>query len=159
MIHNIIKENAYFDSVTLMLFSSKLNSIEGVEQAAVMMGTDHNKDLMKSSGTLTDDVSHKATSNDLIIGVKAQSQEIIDQAIKALNEQFENKSKASTSSNKVILRTLDAAIKHTPDLNFAIVSIPGRFAKNEVMKCLKNNIHVLLFIRRAVAVIAALCFT
>ena len=145
MIHNIIKENAYFDSVTLMLFSSKLNSIEGVEQAAVMMGTDHNKDLMKSSGILTDDVSHKATSNDLIIGVKAQSQEIIDQAIKVLNEQFENKSKASTSSNKVILRTLDAAIKHTPDLNFAIVSIPGRFAKNEVMKCLKNNIHVLLF--------------
>ena len=121
MIHNIIKENAYFDSVTLMLFSSKLNSIEGVEQAAVMMGTDHNKDLMKSSGILTDDVSHRATSNDLIIGVKAQSQEIIDQAIKALNEQFENKSKASTSSNKVILRTLDAAIKHTPDLNFAIV--------------------------------------
>ena len=37
MIYNIIKENTYFDSVTLMLFSSKLNSIDGVNQAAVMM--------------------------------------------------------------------------------------------------------------------------
>lgn len=145
MIHNIIKENAYFDSVTLMLFSSRLNSVEGIEQAAVMMGTDHNKELMKNSGILTNDVAEKATSNDLIIGIKATSQEVIDLAIKTLNEQFENKSKSSSGSNKVVLRTLDAAVKHSPDLNFAIVSIPGRFAKNEVMKCLKNNIHVLLF--------------
>lgn len=145
MIHNIIKENAYFDSVTLMLFSSRLNSVEGIEQAAVMMGTDHNKELMKNSGILTNHVAEKATSNDLIIGIKATSQEVIDLAIKTLNEQFENKSKSSSGSNKVVLRTLDAAVKHSPDLNFAIVSIPGRFAKNEVMKCLKNNIHVLLF--------------
>ena len=110
-----------------------------------MMGTDHNKELMKNSGILTNDVAEKATSNDLIIGIKATSQEVIDLAIKTLNEQFENKSKSSSGSNKVVLRTLDAAVKHSPDLNFAIVSIPGRFAKNEVMKCLKNNIHVLLF--------------
>lgn len=48
MIHNVIKHNAYFDSVTLMLFSSKLGGIDGVQEAAVMMGTDHNIELMKS---------------------------------------------------------------------------------------------------------------
>ncbi len=145
MIHNIVKKNAYFDSVTLMLFSSRLNDVEGVQQAAVMMGTDHNKELMKNSGILSDEVSASASSNDLIIGVRADSQDIIDLAIKTLNEQFENKSKVNSSSSKTVLRTLDAAIKQTPDLNFAIVSIPGRYAKAEVMKCLKNNIHVLLF--------------
>ena len=50
-----------------MLFSSRLNSIEGIEQAAVMMGTDHNKELMKNSGILTQDVAEKATSNDVFI--------------------------------------------------------------------------------------------
>lgn len=145
MIHTILKENAYFDSVTLMLFSSKLNTIEGVEQAAVMMGTDHNKELMRNSGILSEEVGIKATSNDLIIGIKAQSMLAIDQAIQALNEQFENKARSKQNSNKVVLRTLDAALKHAPESNFAIVSIPGRFAKNEVMKCLKNNLHVLLF--------------
>jgi FdrA protein len=145
MIHNIIKSNAYFDSVTLMLFSSRLNSIEGIEQAAVMMGTDHNKELMKNSGILTEEIALKASSNDLIIGINASSQDVIDLAIKTLDEQFENKSKSNTNSSKTVLRTLDAALKHTPDINFAIVSIPGRYAKAEVMKCLKNNINVLLF--------------
>ena len=67
-IHNVVKANAYFDSVTLMLFSSKLNSIAGVEQAAVMMGTDHNKELMKNSGILTAEFAAKVKSNDLVIG-------------------------------------------------------------------------------------------
>jgi FdrA protein len=145
MIHNLVKANAYFDSVTLMLFSSRLNSVAGVQQAAVMMGTDHNKELMKKSGILTDDVFLSGTSNDLIIGIRAETQESIDSAIKVLNEQFENKTKVISGSQKVILRSLDSALKNTPDLNFAIVSIPGRYAKTEVMKCLKNNIHVLLF--------------
>jgi FdrA protein len=145
MIHTILKENAYFDSVTLMLFSSQLNNIEGVEQAAVMMGTEHNKELMKNSGVLTEEIEKKATSNDLIIGIRSQSQSVINQAIQTLNEQFENKAKSKQNSNKVVLRTLNAALKHTPESNFAIVSIPGRFAKNEVMKCLRNNLHVLLF--------------
>ncbi len=145
MIHNIIKANAYYDSVTLMLFSSRLNNIEGIQQAAVMMGTDHNKELMKNSGILNEESALSASSNDLIIGIRADEQAVIDLAIQTLNEQFENKSKVNSSSNKTILRTLDAALKQTPDLNFAIISIPGRYAKNEVMKCLKNNINVLLF--------------
>lgn len=145
MIHNIVKANAYFDSVTLMLFSSRLNAIEGVQQAAVMMGTDHNKDLMKSSGILSSEIANTATSNDLIIGIKAISQDIIDLALEALNDQFNNKSKATLGSDKKTFRSFESALKQTPNLNFAVISIPGRYAKSEVMKCLRNNINVLLF--------------
>ena len=145
MIHNVIKPNTYFDSVTLMLFSSKLNSVNGIEQAAVMMGTNHNKELMINSGVLTKEQAAKAGSNDLIIGIKANSQSVIDEAVKVLNEQFENKTKASASTGEVKVKSVEAAIKAVNDLNFAVISLPGRFAKAEAMKCLKNNMHVLLF--------------
>ncbi len=144
MIYNTIKSNAYFDSVTLMLFSSHLGAIDGVEEAAVMMGTDHNKELMLESGLLTPDLLTKITSNDLVIGIKAISQAVIDEALNVLQSHFENKSK-STGAQEVTLRSVEAAIKHDPGLNFAVVSIPGRFAKLEVMKCLRHNMHVLLF--------------
>ncbi len=145
MIHNVIKHNAYFDSVTLMLFSSKLSGIPGVLEAAVMMGTDHNKELMKSSGILSEELASKVTGNDLVIGIKAVSQAVIDLAIKTLDEQFENKNKSDEGTGKVKVKTIDAAVKKMDGLNFAIVSLPGRFAAAETMKCLKNGMHVLLF--------------
>ena len=49
-----IRKNAYFDSVTLMLISSKVEELEGVTGAAVMMGTDHNKDLMIRARHITE---------------------------------------------------------------------------------------------------------
>jgi succinyl-CoA synthetase alpha subunit len=128
-----------------MLFSSKLNSVNGIEQAAVMMGTNHNKELMINSGVLTKDQADKAGSNDLIIGIKAGSQTVIDQAIKILNEQFENKTKTSNDGAEIKVKTVEAAVKNVADLNFAVISLPGRFAKAEAMKCLQNNMHVLLF--------------
>jgi len=144
MIHNVIKENAYFDSVTLMLFSSKLNVIDGVEEAAVMMGTDHNIDLMLNSNVMTKEVAEKVTSNDLVVGIRASSQEVIDEAIRVLDEQFENKNK-SASKEEVIVKSVRSAVSVNSELNFAIVSTPGRFAKKEVMNCLKNDMNVLLF--------------
>lgn len=144
MIHNVIKENAYFDSVTLMLFSSKLNVIEGIEEAAVMMGTDHNIDLMLNSNVLSEEIAKKVTSNDLVVGIRANSQEVIDEAIRVLDEQFENKNK-SVSKSEVVVKSVHSAVNSNADLNFAIVSTPGRFAKKEVLNCLKNDMNVLLF--------------
>ncbi len=144
MIHNVIKENAYFDSVTLMLFSSKLNAITGVEEAAVMMGTTHNIDLMINSNVLSKEVAQKATSNDLIIGIRADSQQVIDEAIRVLNEQFESKTDDS-KRQKTVVKSVRAAVNEKPELNFAIISTPGRFAKKEVLSCLKNDINVMLF--------------
>lgn len=145
MIHNLVKSNSYFDSVTLMLFSSKLNAIEGVKEAAVMMGTNHNVELMINSGLLTKEQASKITSNDLVIGIKSDHQSVIDLAIKVLNEQFENKSKDTKGSKSAVVKNIDDALKEVDDLNLAVVSVPGRFAKNEAMKALKKKMHVLLF--------------
>lgn len=142
MIYTKIKQNAYFDSVSLMLISSRLGSVVDVEDAAAMMGTDHNKELLQQSGLLTSDQAKTVTGNDLIIGIKASSQDAIDQALVVLEEQFQNK---NTSSTKTRVKTLDAALKQAPNSNLSVISLPGRFAAAEAMKSLKKGLHVLLF--------------
>ncbi|MFH5881076.1 acyl-CoA synthetase FdrA [Liberiplasma polymorphum] len=145
MIHNIIKANSYFDSVTLMLFSSKLNGVAGVKQAAVMMGTDHNKSLMLASGILEEKHLDSITANDLVIGIDAETQVAVDEAVSVLNAQFENKKTTSDTGKSKRVKNLDAAIKEVPDINISVISLPGRYAKAEAMKCLKKGIHVMLF--------------
>ena len=46
---------------------------------------------MKDSGTLDEKYMDKIGANDLVIGINADSQEVIDKAIEILNQQFENK--------------------------------------------------------------------
>lgn len=143
ILYNQIKENAYYDSVTLMVISSKIAGLEGVKDAAVMMGTDHNKDLMKNSGLLSPGNENVNTS-DMIIGILAENQEIIDRAMEIISGELDNK-KTVSADGEVRVKTLESAIKRVPDLNFAVISVPGRYAKNEAMKALNNNLNVLLF--------------
>ncbi len=141
--YNEIKENAYHDSVTLMVISSKIAGIKGVKNAAVMMGTDHNKELMKNSGLLLPEYQDVASS-DMIIGILAEDQEAIDKALETIEDELSNK-KTAVDSGEIRVKTLDAAIKRLPGLNFTVISVPGKYAKNEAMKALNNGLHVLLF--------------
>ena len=143
MVYTQIKQNAYFDSVSLMLISSRIGSVEGVEDAAAMMGTDHNKELLQQSGLLTAEQAATVTGNDLIIGIKSQTQAVIDEALLVLEEQFNQKKQTNTSSKRV--KTLDAALKQSPQSNLSVISLPGRFAAGEAMKALQRGLHVLLF--------------
>ena len=140
-----VKPNTYFDSVTLMLLSSKLSAIDGVLEAGVMMGTNHNKALMIASGILSEEKAASVSPNDLIIGISANSQQAIDKAIQAFNEQLESKTKNAEIEGSLRVKTIDSAVKKLGDPNFAVVSLPGRYAKTQVMKLMKNGMHVLLF--------------
>ncbi len=144
-LYNDVKKNAYYDSVTLMLFSSKITSVKGVKNASVMMGTEHNKELMIKSKILTEQTALNAGANDLVIGILAEDDESLKNAIQILNDSFENKSKASDSSKKQTYKTLESAAFDLKDANIAVISLPGRYAASEAMKALKNKMHVLLF--------------
>ena len=139
--YNEIRQNAYYDSVTLMLFSSKLGEIPGVREAAVMMGTDHNKSLMMNSGILKSEDAEKITANDLVIGVLAEDQSAVDAALASLAEQFENKKQSTAGDEHLRAKTMDSAVKKLGEPNFAIVSLPGKYAGTEAMKAmeLKEN--------------------
>ena len=140
-----IRKNAYFDSVTLMLVSSEAEKTPGVQGAAVMMGTDHNKALMIKAGLLTDSESSDFGANDLFIGISAESEDAIDAAKAVIAAQFDKKADAADEDLARTAKTITSAVKKLPGANMSIVSLPGRYAKRAAMEAMKNGLHVLLF--------------
>src|SRR5437764_11217209 len=65
-----VRHNAYVDSVTLLQVSAELSSVAGVLDAALVMATDLNRELLSDSGLLVGE-AHTAGPNDLVIAVRA----------------------------------------------------------------------------------------
>lgn len=81
----IIKKNSYYDSVLLMQISSEASKIPGVIEAAVLMGTELNKDVLKEIGLLTEEAMN-AGPNDLIIAIAAEDEDTIEKAVEAIEK-------------------------------------------------------------------------
>jgi FdrA protein len=139
----LIKKNTYFDSVSLMSLSTKANQIEGVEQAVVAMGTEMNKGVLRNVGLLVPEVE-AAGVGDLMIVVKAASEERCEQALVEVQALFNRKDKAK-GTGSVSYATLDSAVKNVPEANLAIISVPGEHAAREARKALANDMNVMLF--------------
>lgn len=90
----VIKQSTYFDSVSLMSLSTKANQIEGVEQAVIAMGTEMNKEVLKNVGLLTPELE-AAKSSDLMIVVKAATEELAESAYVQIEELFTKKKAAA----------------------------------------------------------------
>ncbi|MBH0331162.1 FdrA family protein [Brevibacillus brevis] len=139
----VIKQSTYFDSVSLMSLSTKANQIEGVEQAVIAMGTDMNKEVLKNVGLLTPELEAAKTS-DLMIVVKAATDELCESALIAIEELFKKKG-GSKSATEIKYSTIDSAAASIPEANLAVISVNGAFAAREARKALENDLHVMLF--------------
>lgn len=140
-----IRKNTYYDSVTLMLISSEINTLPGITQAAVMMGTAHNIQLMTNAGLLLPEDGDTITPNDLVVAFLGESEEALTLAGDKLKEAFENKKTAAAADEKLHAGSLQGALTALPDANLAVISVPGRFAAREARKALQQGMHVLLF--------------
>ncbi|MEY2194347.1 acyl-CoA synthetase FdrA [Neobacillus sp. BF23-41] len=139
----IVKENTYFDSVSLMSLSTKANQIEGVEQAIIAMGTEMNKEVMKNVGLITPEVE-EANSSDLIIVVNAANLEMCESAFISIDELLTKKD-TSTEKGEVKYSTIASAAQGIPEANLAVIAVNGAYAPREARKALENNLHVMLF--------------
>ena len=63
-----IIKGQYHDSVSLMLAAKEIKKVEGVADAAVVMGTEANKALLKQAGLLTAE-AEAASADDLVISI------------------------------------------------------------------------------------------
>lgn len=146
-LYNEVKKNTYFDSITLMLFSGNLSGMPGVEKASVMMGTEHNKSIMSKAGVLSAEKAAQAGPNDMLIGILASDQASLDAAVAALQAQMDGSTAVSEAKDEgdVHVRSLDGAVKALGEPNFAVVSVPGKYAAGEAMKVLHAGMHCLLF--------------
>ncbi len=141
-IKTLVKRSEYHDSVTLMLAARELSHMPGVADAAVVMGTEANKGLLKNAGLLTLE-GESASPNDLLIAVSGP-EEILGQAL-AEAEKILRKKQADTSPTEFRPKTLRSAVKANPAANVVVISVAGRYAAAEAWEALRHDLHVLLF--------------
>jgi FdrA protein len=139
----VIKQNTYFDSVSLMSLSTKANQIEGVEQAFVAMGTEMNKEVIRNIGLNTPELEEAKTS-DLMIVVKAETKELCESAYVRIEELFANRNSAKGKSD-IKYSTIASAAQGIPEANLAIISVNGAYAAREAKKALENDLNVMMF--------------
>lgn len=137
----IVRKNQYYDSVFLMGFNNRLSKIEGVIQTAVLMGSDANKEVLADLGYLNSELM-ECTANDLVVGVTAQSRDVLDEILQNLDKWLTEVSVTKTATG---VHTLDEAFAESPDANLVVISVPGEFAAHEAKKALEAGKNVFLF--------------
>ena len=135
-----ILKNSYYDSVTLMSTTVTLKKELNLKELVMFMGTDMNKDMIKSVGLYHEDLN-LAEPNDLMLAVEMNEDNPnwVDDILEKLSSR-KSVAKESDKVYKTINQTID-------DLNpnIAVISVPGIYAANEAYKALEKNLHVMLF--------------
>ena len=144
MIINDVRKGSYLDSVALMRMSRSINGLDGVEEAALMMGTPANLRIMSDARLLTE-VGQAASGGDLVIGIRAATAEAANLALAEARTLLDQpKTKAATGASWRP-RSLRAAVKAAPRSNLALISVPGEFAVAEARKAVRSGLHVMIF--------------
>ena len=141
---NIIRKSLFLDSVVLMRISKQLYGVEGVSEAALMMGTPANKNILKDADLLTND-AEPASGSDLIIAIKAANKKCISTALKVANELLERPQDEKKESSLWRPKSITSAVNAFPDSNFALISVPGDYAAAEARKALKKGLNIMIF--------------
>ncbi|MFH1729528.1 MAG: acyl-CoA synthetase FdrA [Pseudomonadota bacterium] len=139
-----ILKGAYFDSVTLMIVGKELAEFEGVEDAAVVMGTKENISILKNSNLFVD-YFKDAKDSDLLIAVKSDNDKVLEAAFLKADEILAKKSDSQDDGEEFTPKSIDGALGQMKDANMVMISVAGKYAFIEAMKALQNNLHVMLF--------------
>jgi FdrA protein len=142
-VKTLIKTAEYHDSVRLMLVARQLSGLEGVQDAAVVMATEANKSILEEAGLLTDEIN-TAGPNDLVIAVKAETEDLAGIALQEA-EGLLKKKVSVDGTGEYVPRTIRGAIASHPETNMAVISVSGRYAADEAWEALTRGLHVLLF--------------
>ena len=144
-----IKRNTYFDSITLMKIARTLTAKEGVEDAAAIMGTEANLQLLVEAGLmLPEELKGKAGPADVLLVVRASDEEGAEAALQAAEEQLGQRVHAHAASERSEERqpsSLEEAVRLHADAQVAVISVPGPYAALEAEQALRAGLHVFLF--------------
>ncbi|MCB0063535.1 MAG: acyl-CoA synthetase FdrA [Caldilineaceae bacterium] len=138
-----IRPGAYYDSVVLMQLQRALMALPGIQEAGAVMGTAANKDVLAQSDLVTAEVQ-AAKADDLVIVVKADDKPNAQAAV----DQIDTLLTRRHSAEGVVdyrPKTLEAATKQLPEVQWVLVSTPGRYAAGVAREALRLNKHVFLY--------------
>ena len=139
---NTVKQNYYQDSMKLMQISRELSNSPGIKRASAIMATEANLKTLRDAGLLKT-VPRSLGANDLIIAVEAESDTVGHDALRKIDSFMAAPS--GGVDRAAGYRSFEEALSPPGNPNIAVVSVPGEFAKLEVARAIKNNIHTFLF--------------
>jgi FdrA protein len=140
----LIRRSFYQDSMILMQVAAELRALPGVREAAALMGTPANHEVLAAAGLATAE-TRGAAAGDLLLAVEAETETAAEAALAAAVRRLDERRQAQAAEGLARPRTLDAALRQQPDANLALISVPGAYAKLEAMSALRRGLHVFLF--------------
>lgn len=139
----LVKKSVYYDSVKLMLVSRELKALPGVNEVAVVMGTELNKEVLANTELMTPE-AEAATANDMIIAILADSEEQLAAALSSVDALL-GAAAATAGGEEYRPKSIERAVAMQPGSNLCTISVPGQYAADLAMEALTNGLHVLLF--------------
>lgn len=140
----MIQRSRYYDSVKLMSVAKALTEMDGVVDAAAVMGTPANLDFLSSAGLLTPEAG-TARPDDLVVAVSAGTDDAASAALARATVLLDEEGAPGGLRLRAHARSLASAIRANPDANLVVISVAGRFAAREARTALEHGLSVLLF--------------
>ncbi len=135
-----VRPGAYYDSVVLMQLQRALANLPEVIDAGVVMATPANCSLLAASDLL---VESGATSDDLLIVVKAADSEAADNALSQVDTLLARRRSGAGADFRP--RSLEMATRQLPEAAWVLISVPGRYAANVARQALDLGRHVFIY--------------
>ncbi len=139
-----IKPSEYHDSITLMQAAAAVLELPGVQDAAVVMGTSANHEIIAAAGLLTAEAA-ASRPDDLVIVVSAADEAAAEIALAKAEAVLAQRVEHAADAGLPRPKSLAAAVAAAPDANLAVISVAGRYASQEARTALQRGLHVLLF--------------
>ncbi len=141
-----VKRNTYFDSISLMKIARTLTAMDGIEDAAAIMGTEPNLQLLAEAGLTP--FEGNAGPADVLLVVRANNDSSAEAALQAAEKQLAQRPTTYSDSSpggQKQPRSLEQALQLQPDARLAVISVPGPYAALESERALRAGLHVFLF--------------
>lgn len=139
-----VKPSEYHDSITLMQAAAAVLEMPGVRDAAVVMGTPANQEIISAAGLLTPEAA-AARPTDLVIVVSAEDPAAAEAALAKAEAILAQRVEHAADAGLPRPKSLASAVAAAPDANLAVISVAGRYAAQEARTALARGLHVLLF--------------
>jgi len=141
--------DVYFDSVVLMGVAARARTVEGVREAAAVMGTAANKAQLIAADFPPESLEGAGTG-DVLLAVSAETAELAESVVADAAEALLGKKKASTDEAvSTPPRSLGGALRevaaHDSRADLAVFSLPGAYVETEAMLALKRGLHAFIF--------------
>ena len=144
-----VRRGTYHDSVTLMQVSRQAEELPGVEAAAAVAATPVNLELLARQGFAVDPAG--LGPSDLVLCVRAADDAAAGQAMEQVEALLAGAGRGGTGGGSgggpgaAPPPSLRAAARRDPDLNLAVLSVPGRHLGYEIAEALQAGLHVFCF--------------